>query len=236
MFAISCGNRRVYYALRTDMSAKLKLPLELRSRTFSQERARKTYEALLEAAEKVFVAKGFDATQTPDIAAEAGVSVGSFYRYFTDKREIFLEIMRRDLQTAHEQVMDKLRPEYLQGKGRRDTIKEILNITLANIIRHPGMQRVLLEMALRDKEVWQLKHAFDVESQNRIAELIGAICTKEQVADAKATAYVIHVAAVECAIRIAGERGALPVSRERAKAALTQLIDRAVFGQDVADE
>jgi len=217
------------------MSAKLKLPLELRSRTFSQERARKTYEGLVEAGEKVFVDKGYDATQTPDIAAEAGVSVGSFYRYFTDKREIFLEIMRRDLTVAHEQVMAKLTPEHLTGKGRRQTIEEILNITLANINRHPGMQRILLEMALRDKEVAQLKHAFDVESQGRIAELISAICTKDQVADPKATAYVIHITAVECAIRIAGERGALPVSRERAKAALTQVIDRAVFGHAIED-
>lgn len=217
------------------MSAKLKLPLELRSRTFSQERARKTYEALLEAAQKVFVAKGYDATQTPDIAAEAGVSVGSFYRYFSDKREIFLEIMRRDLTEAHEQVMAKLTPDALTGKGRRATIDEILNILLAGINRHPGMQRVLLEMALRDKDVARLKHAFDTESQNRIADVIAAICPEEQVSDPKATAYVIHIAAVECAIRIAGELGQMPVSRDRAKAALTQLIDRAVFGHDPAD-
>ena len=43
---------------------------------------------------------------------------------------------------------------------------------------------------------------------------------------------MIHTAVIECAVHIAGARGPLPVSRERAVAALTEIIYRALFGID----
>jgi AcrR family transcriptional regulator len=63
-------------------------------RSFTQERARATYRALLAAARAVFAARGYDRTQAPEIAEHAGVSVGTFYRYFEDKREAFVEVTR----------------------------------------------------------------------------------------------------------------------------------------------
>src|SRR5688500_7550251 len=74
-------------------------------RDFPQERARRTYESLVDAGAALFAERGFDATQTPDIAGEAGVSVGTFYRYFDDKLEIFLEVERRYLARAYQEVM-----------------------------------------------------------------------------------------------------------------------------------
>jgi AcrR family transcriptional regulator len=41
------------------------------------------------AAERVFATKGFGATKMADIAAEAGVGVGTLYNYFANKQEIF---------------------------------------------------------------------------------------------------------------------------------------------------
>jgi AcrR family transcriptional regulator len=41
------------------------------------------------AAERVFATKGFSTTKMADIAAEAGVGVGTLYNYFANKQEIF---------------------------------------------------------------------------------------------------------------------------------------------------
>lgn len=201
-------------------------------REFPQERARVTYEALIKAALGVFVDKGFDATQTPDIAAAAGVSVGTFYRYFQDKRDVFIEILRRDVAKSYGEVMARLTPERFADAERRQTIETIIGLLLANITRHPEMQKLFLEMSLRDPDVAALKQAYDAEGHRRVAELIAAICPPELVADPEATAYMIHTAVVECAIHIGGSRGPLPVSRERAIAALTEIICRSLFGLD----
>ena len=198
--------------------------------SFAQDRARRTYHSLLEAAAEVFVAKGFDATQTPDIAAAAGVSVGTFYRYFNDKREIFLEILRRNLNRSHNEVLSGLTADRFVGAGRRGTIERTIEVLIENITRSPGMQKLFLELSLRDPQVAALKRAFDDEGRRRVAALIAAICPADQVADPEATAYMIHTAAVECALRIAGAHGAPPVPRDRAVAALTELVYRALFG------
>jgi AcrR family transcriptional regulator len=201
-------------------------------REFAQERARRTYEALMEAAHRVFTESGFDATQTPDIAAEAGVSVGTFYRYFTDKRDVFLEVLRHDLAWSYKNVMGELSPEKLAGPDRRKTLERTLGILVDNVRRAPNMNRVFLEMSLRDDKVAALRDAFDSEARRAVADIIAAICPRDQVADPEATAYIIHTAVVACAQGIAGDQGEPPVSPERGLNALTELVYRALFGID----
>ena len=198
-------------------------------RRFTQERARKTYEALIKAAELIFYKKGFDATQTPDIAVGAGVSVGTFYRYFTDKKEVYLEVVRRNLLVSHHEVLDRLTPDRFANKARRVTIAEALRIMFDYATRHPAMNRVFREMSIRDPDVAQLKHVFDAEGVRRLAHLIGAVCSRDQVADPEATAQVIHTAVVETANLMAEESGRA-VSRTRFEKALGEMIMRTLFG------
>jgi AcrR family transcriptional regulator len=212
------------------MTRSAKPLFAVQPRHFAQERARRTYEALLIAAADVFAERGFDATQTPDIAGRAEVSVGTFYRYFSDKREAFLEVVRQHLSEAHQSVMAELVPERFVGAGRRQTIETALAILLEHVGWRPGLQRVFLEMSLRDDQMGALRRTFDDEARKTIAALIRAICPPEDVPDPDATAFVVQTAAVECAIAIGGARGELPIGRDRAMRALGELVFRAFFG------
>jgi AcrR family transcriptional regulator len=51
--------------------------------------ARRTRDRLLETSHTVFAERGFHATRVDDIVAAAGVSHGSFYRYFDSKHQVF---------------------------------------------------------------------------------------------------------------------------------------------------
>lgn len=213
------------------MSSRAKPALfDTQPRQFAQERARRTYEALVEAATEVFAERGFDTTQTPDIAARAKVSVGTFYRYFSDKREAFLEVVRRHLSRAHVSVMAELTPDRFVGSGRRQTIEIALEILLQHLGTNPGLQNVILEMSLRDGKVAELRRTFDAAALEKLAALVAAVCPREDVADPEATAFVIQTSVVECAVAISGARGESPVERDRAIAALTEMIFRAMFG------
>jgi len=53
-----------------------------------QERSRKRYDEILETAAKIFADKGFEAVTTNEIAAAAGMSIGSLYQYFNNKEAI----------------------------------------------------------------------------------------------------------------------------------------------------
>jgi AcrR family transcriptional regulator len=202
------------------------------ARRFTQDRARRTYEALVEAAAAAFIAEGYDATGTPDIAAKAGVSVGTFYRYFDDKKQIYVEVARRHLAEAYRQTLSRLAPQHFLGKGRHDTIAETVEVLIGYARLHPGMNRVFVEMTLRDPDVAALNRAFEDMARRRLADLISAITPRTVVPDPEATAFVLQIAAVETANVLAGVHGETAVPVGRAKAALTELIHRALFGLD----
>src|SRR5712692_8303684 len=58
-----------------------------------QERSRAKVAAVLAAAERLFVERGYDAVTADAIAAAAGVSTGTFYSYFGDKRDALLLLL-----------------------------------------------------------------------------------------------------------------------------------------------
>jgi AcrR family transcriptional regulator len=61
-----------------------------------QEHTRATYqEAILDAAERVFIRDGIQLAKMVDIAEETGVSVGTLYNYFESKESVFAALVER---------------------------------------------------------------------------------------------------------------------------------------------
>ena len=63
--------------------------------TKRQQRQAETRAALLDAAERCFAARGYDAVSVPEIAKEAGYTTGAVYSNFAGKEELFLSLMER---------------------------------------------------------------------------------------------------------------------------------------------
>ena len=61
-------------------------------RTPQQARSREKRAELLKAAEALYVGRGYANTTADEIASAAGVSVGTFYNYFRNKRQILLAL------------------------------------------------------------------------------------------------------------------------------------------------
>lgn len=70
------------------------MPSDLR-RARDKARTEARREALLDAARRVFIRHGFHRALISDIAAEAKVGQGTFYRHFSDKRAIFEALLDR---------------------------------------------------------------------------------------------------------------------------------------------
>jgi AcrR family transcriptional regulator len=196
---------------------------------FRQDRSRRSYLALIDAATELFGTHGYDAVGTPEIAQRAGVSVGTFYRYFEDKHEIYLEIARRTMVAGYHKTIADLGPERFLGRARHETISEAIAILFDHVLSQPELTRSFREMSLRDPQVAQVSRAFEQVAVGRIATLISALAGRDVVPDPEATAWVLHNAVVETAYGLAGHRGAPPISAERARTALTDFIERAVF-------
>ena len=196
---------------------------------FQQERARRTYQALIHAAEGLFAERGYDATGTPDIADRAEVSVGTFYRYFDDKKQIYLQVMKRHSAAALKQIMGGLQPERFIGKARRETIRMTIDVLFDHVEKDKGLIRSVLGMALRDPDVAAIQRQNDDDARQRIAVLLSFVVPRDVVPDPAATAFVVHAATTECAFVVSGLRGTPPIAAEPIKLALADFLERTLF-------
>lgn len=67
-----------------------------RQRLSREQSREQTRQRLLEASHAMFVQKGFTLASVEDIAAAAGYTRGAFYSNFSDKTELFFELLRRE--------------------------------------------------------------------------------------------------------------------------------------------
>lgn len=74
---------------------KLNMGSHLDRRAPKQDRARATVDAMLDSVGRILKQGGVDAVTTNRVAEVAGVSIGSVYQYFADKRAIFMALHER---------------------------------------------------------------------------------------------------------------------------------------------
>lgn len=86
-------------------------------------RAIDSRERVKAAARRVFQREGFTESRVNEIAAEAGVAVGTLYRYFCDKREILLELFQDFYQTLYVSSRSPWEPSDLSGGVYETTVR-----------------------------------------------------------------------------------------------------------------
>src|SRR5215475_9577012 len=96
-----------------------------------QARSKQTKEKIVQSAIRLFQERGYEKTTSNDIASEAGVSVGSFYVYFTDKRQLLLSIFDRLADELFKNIFDGLKPEHLFDSDLRHKIRVAVANTIA---------------------------------------------------------------------------------------------------------
>jgi AcrR family transcriptional regulator len=113
-----------------------------------QRRSRHTIEAVFEATIQVLLANGYEKVTTIQIAERAGVSVGSLYQYFPNKRALLAAIVRRHVgsvvdatvaacESSHGQPIEAMcatiMTAFVDAKTRRPDISRALYLPTAAI-------------------------------------------------------------------------------------------------------
>ncbi len=98
-------------------------------------RKARTHRQLLDAARRLFVKLGYDATRPQDIARAAGVATGTFYLHFEDKRDAFLAFTD---EAAHE-LMERVRARTSAVQSFAERLLLSLEVITEYSERHPGV-------------------------------------------------------------------------------------------------
>lgn len=199
---------------------------------FRQERARKSYYALIDAATELFGKLGYDAVGTPEIAEAAGVSVGTFYRYFPDKHAIYIEVARRTMLEAYRESLAGLAPHLFVGRGRHEAITAACRHVIEGVIQRQGLTRSFTEMAMRDPHVAKLRRALERLSVKQMASLIGAVVPRHVAHDPEVTAFVIFTAVMESAYALVRQFEPPRHAPKELIATLATFIERTLFPRE----
>lgn len=95
---------------------------------------------LKQAARKLFVERGYDATRPQDIAREAGLGHGTFYLHYPDKRACFLAFVEE----ARLEFDARVRAHQLPGADLKQHIAATLTAIYEFAESHPGLMRAAL--------------------------------------------------------------------------------------------
>jgi AcrR family transcriptional regulator len=97
---------------------------------------------ILDAAIRVLAREGYAAMSTNRVAAEAGVSIGSLYRYFADKDEIFDSLRARATQSVFADLTAAIAGA--AGRPARDGVRSVVAALVTSLREHAAVTRALI--------------------------------------------------------------------------------------------
>ncbi len=163
-----------------------------------QARSRATVDAIVEAGTQVLGRRGWAKFTTNEVAAVAGVSIGSFYQYFPDKLALVDAIRKRHF----DDVLGVLRSAI--GESAEASIETLVQGMLRIHGSNPTLHRALLEEAPKMLPVRGAKQSFEARYlreyrtfvSNQLGRDSGSIAMVAQVVSS-AIEGVVHHAATE---------------------------------------
>jgi len=186
-----------------------------------------TRDRILEAAEALFSDKGYYSTNSKEIAARAGVSIGSFYSYFKDKKAVFFEVLDGYNQRVMERVLLPPTGKGSSWKSGRELLNHLLKTALKAHDLSPQFHREATAMRYSDPDVETFFDREDEKMISRIESFFNLFEKELRIKDKKAAALVIHEAMEEVihSIKIFGAK----IPERRLLKELEDMISRYLF-------
>lgn len=118
-----------------------------------QDRGINTKEQVMIAAEKLFIEQGYHETTSKQIARHAGVSTGTFYSYFYDKKDVFIAVVWKHIQQTFTAMSEKI-----DSWDRSHDPREIVSLLIALTVEHlsPGLFREVTILKYHDPDIADL--------------------------------------------------------------------------------
>jgi len=107
--------------------------------------ARPTREAILDAAEQLFSARGVDGVAVRDLAAALGLTASSLYNHFSGKQALYEAVLERGLRPIVEIVAASWCAEL-----DRERVARTVDTLVAHLAEHPHLARLIQRALLED--------------------------------------------------------------------------------------
>lgn len=102
---------------------------------------------ILDAAERVFVSRGFDQATMDEIAREAGFSTGALYNFFQNKDELCLQVLRK----IAEDFISIFKRDILTLREPLEAIDDLVALRVSHMREHGPFMKMLHESRSSDR-------------------------------------------------------------------------------------
>ncbi len=192
-----------------------------------QKRSEEKKSRILDAALELFASQGFHGTTAKAIAARAGVATGSFYRYFRDKKTVFLAVCARMEQRLGGSIFhygEQLRQE---GRPEREILASLVHFAVTAHHRHRDFQREVLAMQIMDPDLAAWAREREQRLLDTLLAFLSAGRANYRVEDLPAAAELVLYSIEEISHRCALFDS--PIGEERLVRELQDMLNRYLF-------
>jgi AcrR family transcriptional regulator len=128
---------------------------------------------ILEQAEKIFSAKGFHETTMAEIADASGFSIGSLYRFFSGKEELYSVMVMEKVQLMYAEIAEAVSRQQANG----DKIKALVVSHFEYVEHHIDFYRLLVghESGLRSEGLKKLRDLILDEHRKHVGYIEGLL-------------------------------------------------------------
>jgi AcrR family transcriptional regulator len=185
----------------------------VRAREPVQKRARETRSRIIDAAGYIFAEYGFEAATTTMIAERADTSIGSLYTHFTDKIEIFLEIL-----AAHSEAVYRYAEGQVMGIVERGEPPDVAFDRLVPGLfqAHMLAGKLNYEMnrfVVMNEEAMRINAEWEAREDVLIVRFLDHFRDRMKTEDIESAAVIIHRSFHEVFIHLFRNRGRVDEGR-----------------------
>lgn len=162
-----------------------------------QDRADVTRNDILEAALEVFSEKGYSGANTKNIAAAAGVATGSVYRYFKNKKIIFVEVINMLQGRMSFDIFAKAQTMLDEGGSFREVLRMLAVYSVESHRNNRMFFREVMALEATDEEISAIGKDRDRRIRQNLVDFLGTQKQHLNVDDLEAAAELVHLVVEE---------------------------------------
>lgn len=162
-----------------------------------QDRADVTRSDILDAALDVFSEKGYAKANTKNIAAAAGVATGSVYRYFKNKKIIFVEVINMLQGRISIDIFAKAQSMLDEGSSFREVLRMLAVYSVESHRNNRMFFREVMALEATDEEISAIGKERDRGIRRNFLDFLGTQKQHLKVDDLEAAAELVHLVVEE---------------------------------------
>ncbi len=137
-----------------------------------QRRSKEKKRKIIVAGMKLFSEKGFHKTGIVEIAEEAGVSVGSFYGYFLDKKDLLIQVSQAYGSNIIRGIYGRITEEAPLSGSSHEIVKYIVDSARQAHTLSTELHREMLALKNREPEMAKLDKSITCSFQTGVESIL----------------------------------------------------------------